>query len=441
MNMNTKKSQYTIIAMLAEASYLYPLYYLISQGFKTAPENLIPFYGLLLIGLGAALLNIIISFNQPRLITLGLVNLIAALATVLAAAYCLHLSHPFAWLDLLSFSGTGMWLSWQAWLITVLMLWVYTRAAIISAEEPSFRHAANRFEISMGVIFSVFLLGGILSVELTEHLLAFLICLAFNAGGLALARTGETRLRYYWPALSVFALFLVGIALVVKLLMPFLSAGSQWLYNNSTPVLKNFFTRIFHLFLNKTHLLPEDNTPGAGVSLPSGSSPSGAGNAPAVNPEWLQTANSVLIWIGIIALSLLALVLIINLLGWLFKTRRSAPADRPSNHPYLLQFWFFLLDKIKQFFIQAEVLWWTYFPRSLSINQAYRYLLYWGKRHNLPREQYETPYEYCERLAHAHPQQRPHLESITLNYVSSYYGQTRNTLAEVQAALKKLHFH
>jgi len=62
-------------------------------------------------------------------------------------------------------------------------------------------------------------------------------------------------------------------------------------------------------------------------------------------------------------------------------------------------------------------------------------------RLNLPRRDFETPYEYQKRAAKEHEDQKPALETITDYYVKQRYGEIipdENTLTELNTTWQNL---
>ncbi len=72
--------------------------------------------------------------------------------------------------------------------------------------------------------------------------------------------------------------------------------------------------------------------------------------------------------------------------------------------------------------------------RRLSIREIYQHLLWQGARSRIPRELYETPFEYARRLGQAVPDGREPLNEIAKLYIDVRYGELQTEEKQIDVA-------
>lgn len=411
-----RNSIIAFVSLLAETSGLFLPYYLFSILVKIPMEQMISFSCLLLLILTAGILNFLISFRSCTLLKIVAINLVSAILVLVSL-----LPHTLpAYLTMgtgLLFKGSNPGDSLHLWLIVCLTGWIFFRAMIIFISTTAYQKAVNRLEIVMGIVWGTALLAELLSIPMPNIITVLVFCLVFNLTAVALTRSKGVYFQGYITALGI----LVGLVSILILLLDLshslMLSGSQQLYNSIFPYVGLLFYNAITWLLKKGHYLPDQSSSVTSSSAPLSSS-GFSGHSSAGQPHWIDLLASYIDIIAIIALTLMSLAVGFYVVKRLLRKRNcsSAPAFPEVGFSGLS-------IKLGTLLKRFGVLMLLFKPGQVGIDLLYQGLLYWGKRKNVAREDFETPYEYCNRLSISFPRHRERFLQITDAYVGYRFGQ------------------
>lgn len=412
------KNKLTLILILSEACYLYPLYQLAAIGLGEVPA--LSFLLFLFFAAAAVLINLKLTSREYRRITLTIVNLSLFVPAVLL-------------LILLKETSILMTV-----LSGILLGWLVLRSNILAVKSSIdvFVH----FDLSVIVIFIVLLIIGGLKIPLGSGITWLMVSFLLNLVALSLY-TGKSQGYLSWMGAVFSAIILIPVFLTARYFLPLLFEPAQFLYAVGKPIVSVignvigfFFIGYMTYHTNKREesstLTTDTNT----VQVSGGSAP----DSPIF--MWIMKIAYILMEIVIIiALAAFAIYLLRLLLVWLLRLQgKTVPRVLLSGKKFswrrlfidILLFW----DRLRVFII-------PWLPVRLDIAKAYRILLKWGLYKRFPKYADETPNEYLNRLKIYFPQHEKDLDSLTMHYVQYKYGKESNaayTAEELKSALRRI---
>lgn len=408
-----------MLSVLAEVSYLYLPFVLISALIRTSEAGEVPFTAFLLLGAIAGTLNWIMGRKPQRLLVLLVLNLGAACLAWWGCLAVLGLpGYGVSAMQWLRFDGPNIRGSLQVWLTLGLVVWVFLRTMVIYGRDIGFKEAMTRFEVSTGVVLGSGILMGILSVPLLQSVPAVIVCLLCNWAVLALTKADSVPPMYLAAGMLTLAGSVAALGHILQNLLPVMLTGSQILYDSAGPRLARLFVGALGWLFRKGHFGSNENQ-----STAQGSSSSGGGaglHSPSLhNPHWMETLASVFIWTAAAVLVLVLAAGIIYLTVRLWKGRRTfALQDRGRSVrvTWLIR----LKEALRGTFIFVRL----FLPGKMEIGTLYSCLLFWGKHKKIPRGLDETPREYRDRLVAVFPGRSDAITEITESFVAFRYGLT-----------------
>lgn len=444
----------TLFIVLADAVFYFLLYTLLEMGIYTLNSpgsdsaRLFPlppwfFPGALGLALG---LNFWLRRTQRRLVSILSANLLFYGLLVLLALFFMRATLRLAFIPqaIRLFSGqAGVANLVNVWLALIVLAIALIRTYQKSGHDPQPAEALTRFELSIAALFGLALLFSLLQIPLTGGIPWLLAGFLANGVALSLAPSITLPKKPLWLGPSVLVILLLPIAVLSPLILPYLASPAEVILQASRPILAfllEVFLAVLIPLLSWGHMIPEAS------SAPDSAPPlRGLADAPSFTPSsWMnQIGHFLLVGAGILlALGLLLLLsyLTYRFLRYLFRLQEPGPnwASSERSEPGWKVFLGLLASWLR--WLKTTLAWRTT-PKA-GIREAYHALQRWGKRHHLPREPFETPHEYMERLIQHFPRKADSLNLITDAYVQHAYG-TPNTieprLSELLRALQSLY--
>jgi hypothetical protein len=193
-------------------------------------------------------------------------------------------------------------------------------------------------------------------------------------------------------------------------------SGSRRLYNSIFPYVGSVFYNVMAWLLKKGHYLPDKSSAVTSSNGPLNSS-GFSGHSSAGQYHWADLLTSYIEIIAIVALTFMILMVGFYFIKRLLRQRNGSFA------PTFPEISFSRLSiKLGALFKRFGILMLLFKPGQVGIDLLYQGLLYWGKRKHVVREDFETPYEYCDRLSISFPKHRERFLQITDAYVRYRFG-------------------
>jgi hypothetical protein len=334
-----------ILSVLAEASYIYLPFVLISILIKTPTDRVSPFLTVLLLGLLAGVLNWVLLRRPQRILVLLGVNILGAFLA--SWAFFAALGLPGAGASIVGwlwFDGHSVWGCLQVWLVFIMFSWVCLRAMLIFGREASPKEPITRFEVSTGVVLGTGILMGILSIPLLQSLPAVFVCLLCNWAVIARSRVNNIPARYFSAGIMALAATVAALGVILQNLLPVLSSGSAAVYDSAGPFLVRLLVGTLGWLFKKGHFV-EDR--GSSIAPDASSASGGAVGTPAPlpNPHWMEVLASVFLWV---AVGMLVLVIAAGLIYLLLRLWRRREARAPQARNYGGPTWQVLLAALRE---------------------------------------------------------------------------------------------
>jgi len=419
---------------MAEIGYLFPLYYLIAVGLKTPSVAIIPIWTVVILAIFLAFVNQILYGRKMRILTKIIIY------TLLGGSIVLWLLKG----QLLFSLEEGLMILLQKWNTVLLVIWIWTRTALIARKVPNYSRAVSHFEIGLALIFIIFLLASLLAIPIPNGIIGLILFFISSAGALSLTKWEEESLASAWSGLGFGAIVLIPLALTVSLMLPFMNNVAGIIYQLATPVLifaRDLLAQILLFLFKRTHL-----TPDRGTALPTENNTQDAlAYKASVMPMWLAYIFKIIGWVIIGVILIIVALLILYLIKKIFlKILKVENAGRggPYFEESFLSWLKNILYSFRQYLIKVWVCILIFLPHKISVYKAYNALLNWGASRKYPREKPETPYEYCQRLSNHFPQQKINIRLITDCYVAYKYGNKKPGLEaskKLERSLRKLY--
>jgi len=314
----------------------------------------------------------------------------------------------------------------------------------LTRRPPAFTASVNRFDLSLLILFGIFLIASLAGIPFSGGLGWLLASLLSNSVAMSSAQPGS-RLEGHpvWLGPAFLALLLVPATLVVTFLFSHLSMIGNTAYGLCLPIVRwlgYVMTSALVWLLKRGHMMPESTV--VPPPLSSGAPPETGtiSSTPAWMPDFLQIIGWLAVLLGLLSGVAIAAYLIYLLLSRLWQRQEPASPIPPAGKVSLC--WrslILLVIRWMETFRLAALPWLT---AGMEPVDSYRALLHWGKRRKHPRLGHETPYEYLHRLMQRFPEKQSDLTSITEYYISFHYGAKPfdpNCKGELKSAVRRLH--
>ena len=150
--------------------------------------------------------------------------------------------------------------------------------------------------------------------------------------------------------------------------------------------------------------------------------------------SWLQI-SLVFVWIGLIAVALWQISS--QIYKWLSKRLSTRGAETEPIRGAFTADLVSLFKRILRYISWHNILSWLlrkpglYSLEVISVRHIYNRLLRWGATKGYPRQLWQTPNEYLDKLTGLIPQLQGDLSFITQHYVSTRYGNSIPTTIEL----------
>lgn len=438
--MTYKNNLITFLSVLAEASYLFFPYILLTLLCETNPEQLLSLLGLILIAMVLCSFNIIFSLKPKKPITVIFLNIVLISLISLLTLHYLGYFKSSSWLNLF-WNSENLLISAQAWLLLILISLIAIRAMILCNRKIELKGAIARFEITISVFLVTAIMAGLLHVELVENILIIIVGLISNSLAIILCKQIEYISGGYLLAWTLgLTAFMGSLLALLNWGQSFLINLSSWIYSSTMPFISETFLSVMKWLLTKGKYIENDSQPSSPTSNEGIVS---NWELPSYDSQWLNYILWFLMGLMILLLIVILIIVLVNLFKYLFK---------PNQKKYSQGEWFktefnflsLLFIKIRQLIIRLKLLVKIYISKNINLENLYSYLLVWGEQRNLPRQIHETPYEYSQRLSLNYPYQTESIMFITESYVSYKYGNikpSQETIITLNKNIKKLYFN
>lgn len=417
----------TLLLVLSEISFLYPLYLLAAVILGAADIKIEPSLSpwvLLLVAVILTLINFIIVNANQRNLTIILGNLVFIGAT--------------AWLSV-QLSG-AVWA--DAILIYLLFALAFVRIIYLSLHKTIDIYV--HFDISTAVIFLAIVVIGGLKLSVPAALFWLLFSFLLNIAAVAI-RQKDREAQGYWPWLGIglVALVMVFFYSSARYFLPYLFQPAHFLYNVGRPAV-GFLGKLLTLFFTGYQAHYKNQREQSSQLATDTSNMEYAAGAGEV-PEWALVLMKGIYWLLLAVIAAVVFLLLGYLLYRLIVKllqRQDRPAPVPISFGQLFslrglkQIYLSLKDRIRVYLLPLS-------PAKPDIIQAYDALLKWGGYARYPRSAHETPYEYLRRLYQRFPQHKDDLEKITNDYVQFKYRKNPETSLspeELKITLRRLFY-
>lgn len=438
--MTNKNNLINFLSALAEASYLFLIYILLTTLCNTVPEQLLSLLGLILIVIVLYSFNIIISVKPRKRISVIFFNLV--FITLISLLTLRHLNYfkASSWLNLF-WNVENPLISAQAWLLVILISVIAIRVMILCNRKINLKDAIARFEVSISVFLVTAILAGLLHVEVAENFLIIILGLISNFLAIVLCKQIEhISARYLFAGTLGLAVFIGSLLALLKWGQSFLINISAWIYSSTMPFISGIFLSLMKWLLTKGKYIENNSQPNATTSNEGIAS---GWELPIHDAQWLKYV----LWFLFGLISLLVVVILIILLVYIFKYLLKPNQKKYSQEKWLnteLNFFSILGVKIRKLVIKIKILLNIYLSKEINLERLYSYLLLWGEQKNVPRLVHETPYEYSQRLSLKYPHQTEFIRLITESYVAYKYGnikQNQENINRLNKCIKELYFN
>jgi hypothetical protein len=382
--------------------------------------------------------NVIISGQNLRRLTIGVVNLL--LIGVMVAGLTWHSGPVFFLipgealpaLNVLLFDFSFLWLGFRAIYLTY---------------QKRFPDPYSHFDWLVILTFLVLLIMGLAKLTLPGGMIWIIAALFFNLLPLLIVNHIGSPVNPL--SRGVLVLLIIVVLSGVAQTVPHISYVSGTA-GNIFAVLKSIFLTVLSFLGNGLVLI---------IRLMWGrktARPAGSDSAATAGPE-LQPVDGAAVpsWVNMLCqvgfLAIMAAFLIVVatflwqllrvLIIYLLQRREGRKAPQISFNP--LQFWKEIFIFISRFLKKVRFLILLFGPGvDLPVDRAYLQLLWWGGWKRRPRQIYETPNDYDQRLAGYYPELSAELREITAAYVVYQYSGAdwANTpTAALKPLLRKLY--
>lgn len=412
--MISRRGLLSFVLLQSETCFLAILYLLITQGLLVAPV-VNPWY---LFTLNAVLipLHLFLTGRPHRYLTL----MLASLAVLLS----------FAWLTT---RGTGFFFfSFPPGIgevinyLTAYALLFFCGIRAITLVRKGAGDIYPHFDLYIFCTFLLLLIAALSRTELPGITLWLITAVLLNILSLYLANftlsnnSAKGSSFFSWfPVLAT--LLILPLSLLAGHLFPYLTAPAGRILDYTKP----FFAMLEKvlIILLKSIFRVNRNIPAETLTQ---TSPS-IGAQDITPAPWLAALLDPILRIGLyvllFALSVGLLFLLYSLVRLLFSWLLGTQEGIHSGHSEGNAHWW---RSIKPAYLAVVKTIHRYvrlcLPGRLPVDQAYHYLLCWGRRKRCPRFAHETPYEYCHRLGRLFPDCQHDLFTLTSLYTAFCYA-------------------
>jgi hypothetical protein len=361
--------------------------------------------------------NVIISGQNLRRLTIGLVNLlligimIAGMTWRFGPVFFLIPGEALPALNVLLFDFSFLWLGFRA---------------IYLIYQKRLPDPYSHFDWLVILTFLVLLIMGLAKITLPGGMLWIIAAFFFNLLPLLIVNHTGSPVNPLTRGILVLLIIAVlsGVAQTVPHI-PYVSGTAGSIFD----VLKGIFVTVI-AFLGNVLVFMIRLMWGLKTARPAVSDAASAGpepqpvDGPAL-PSWVNMVFQV-IFLMIMAVLLIVVAtflwqLLRSLIVYLLQRREGQKAPKISLNPF--QFWKEAFVFISKFFKKVGYLILLFAPAAaLPVDRAYLQLLWWGSWKRRPRQIHETPNDYHKRLTGYYPELSAALQEITAAYVVYQYS-------------------
>jgi len=306
---------------------------------------------------------------------------------------------------------------------------------------------ASRFDLGIVMLVFTFIILGSIHLSLPFAGLLIIYYFLFSMFSISLAknlRSSKTRRPNQFSGTGLVLTFILAVLLfgswIVLFFLPQLSlaaqAGSHVLKIVTKPFLSLLLKIILFLFGHRNRTLNVGSTSAgdSGISLIESSEPT----------WWAQLLQWMIIWGGLILLSLLAILAICwfvwSLWKW-FSTKTELDTKRKGFFEELLLWFLHQFSLAKKVLGKIVGLVKNIRKKQENISVLFQKLCRWGRSSGIPRERSKTPQEYGRYLTHFFPDNQLDFQLIIKNFNQEIYGKKiiqAEELRKVKKAWRRL---
>ncbi len=310
----------------------------------------------------------------------------------------------------------------------------------LAQRSANFATAMVEFQFGLFILIITFVITSALDITFAESIpiaLAF-FCIALFGISIAHAQEGRSwlheknKLQWSW-------LLLLSIVLILILGLIFSAVISHDILQLIVDAIKWFFRLVMKAIIFIISLLPKPEQTGTlppGMELPPMEPEENGFSLSIPEPirSWLQILLA-FIWIGLIVVALWQVSS--QIYKWLSRRLPSKGAETEPLKGAFAADLMGLLKRIVRYVSRINPLFWlqrktrSSSPEAVSVRQIYHRLLQWGAARGYPRQLWQTPNEYLNKLAGLIPQLQGDLSFITQHYVITRYGNSIPTASEL----------
>ncbi|MEG6523715.1 DUF4129 domain-containing protein [Desulfotomaculum sp. 1211_IL3151] len=422
----TNRIQLTLLAISVEIAYLYPIYYLIALGMKTPLSAITSFATVIALSIITVLLkHLLISKKWSYFIIWSGYLFFYIFIGGLLFNNAFHQQ----WSE-------GILFRLQMMNLLVFYFWIWLRTGLLARKTWDYTKAVSHFEVSLVIMFIVLMIAELLGMMIPHLVICMLLVLFGSFVMLSMIKPGHEKIKP-WAVTLYFGGILLPIMMVASLFQAYLYGFSTNLFGLAQPFatyLVNILAIILKFLLGKNDMVPQR------TDVVSESSTT------ELKTEFMMDKTSgetsfvveIMLYLLIAGMLIALIVGILYLLGRIW--RKAGQTQTPQK---------FVLPRVKIIPILISLLRKIYLLASLflpvkyGVGEAYYYLLKWASQRNYPKAEWETPYEFCNRLCKQFPRHIGIFKIITDNYVQYSYGHkqiTSKESRELKRMIGKLYF-
>lgn len=328
-------------------------------------------------------------------------------------------------------------------------LWLMISSAVIwwlgkwlTQRKANFATAMIEFQFGLFILILTFIITSVLGITFVESIpLAFaFFCIALFGMSIAHAQEGRSwlheknKFQWSWLLLLSIALILI-LGLIISVVI------SHDVLQLIVDALKWCYRLVMKVIIFIMSLFPKPEQTGTlppGMELPA-MEPTEDGfsfSIPEPYRSWFQVILS-LFWIGLFAAALWQISS--QIYRFLSKRLSTRGAETEPIRGAFAADLFNLLKRIWRYIAWRNILSWLqrkpglYSLEIISVRHIYNRLLRWGAARGYPRQLWQTPNEYLNKLVELIPQLQGDLSFITQHYVSTRYGNSIPNTVELDA--------
>ncbi len=419
------KTKLDFILIFSEACLLLLIYLFIVGVFELTPLINPTYYFILAAVL--TFVNLYLSGGPVRRLTIAIVNI---LLVAIGAAFITGQA------DFILFSPpTETSHAANYVLVYISILWLACRSLylVFKGEIDFYAHMDFHFAITLGIL----LLADSAQISLPKAMYWLVATIFFNFLPLFIFYNTEKMKNWLsWLLLILTAFIILGLSAGTATLLPHLTGTAGTVLDILKPIailILRILIAPLVFWLKLLNLIPKSNL--------ADTQPLPEQDISYVSPQ-PTPSDSILLYIGWVFVAVLILITVLFLIyllsfliSWLWQQQEEG-YRRPSFRSFWREILLSFLKQVQKIGSLLSLC----TPGSLSPYRAYLYLLRWGSSRGCPRQNQETPGEYCKRLIKRHPQHRLELQKITGHYIEwRYSGETHLIEQNLKPIVLKLY--